>query len=46
MTATQTEPPRRKLTLSRETVRTLGGTSLDLPAAVIQYAAGWLRDRL
>lgn len=32
MTVIQTEPLRRKLTLSRETVRTLGGASRDLTA--------------
>jgi hypothetical protein len=33
MTVTQTEPPRRKLSLSRETVRCLGGASFDGTAA-------------
>lgn len=32
MTAVHTEPLRRKLTLSRETVRCLAGTSRDLTA--------------
>jgi len=33
MVATQTEPLRRKLTLSRETVHNLGGASFDGTAA-------------
>lgn len=33
MAATQTEPSRRKLTLSRDTVRRLGGTTRGVAAA-------------